>query len=179
MSTLDDLILDHHRLRTLLDLFERELSLFESDGDADLQLMEDIASHYAEYFNRIHHPLEDRLYTYLTRQGLSEHRDTAQALMEHTELAACTNAVLSHLNAILHGEIVQRPQLVAMGHEFLQANRDHMAQEEQTMFVRARDQLTPDNWREIGTRDITPVVREAGCAWLLGEQLTPHARSYQ
>jgi hemerythrin-like domain-containing protein len=169
MLTLDNLILDHNRLRKLLELFEGELSLFEAGYDVDLQLIEDIVSHYAEYFNRVHHPAEDRLFEYLVQQGLPDLQNAEQAIMEHAELETCTNTVLQYLADILHGGMVLRPRFIAASRQFILKNREHMANEEETVFAWARDRLSPDEWREIGARDVTRTLDGVGCERLLGE----------
>lgn len=59
MDILENLIADHARLRDALALLKRALAA----GDAaDLYLMHRIVTHYAEYFNHVHHPLEQRVF---------------------------------------------------------------------------------------------------------------------
>ncbi len=145
-TILDKLISDHGRLRQLLALFERELDCCERGDGADHQLMYDIVQHYSEYFNRVHHPLEDRMLEDLICHGLPKFRDAEQALTEHAELTATTGHVRARLDEALHDQPVSRTALIEAARRYVDLNLEHMHHEEQTVFVWARDRLDDVDW---------------------------------
>ncbi len=151
MDTLEQLIADHERLRDVLALLKRELTAGEA---ADLQLMHDIVTHYSEYFNRVHHPLEDHVFEYMLRHGAVRQHGAEQALMEHGELIRVTARFWSLLDQALHDGIMSREDLARTGWQFLNANLDHMAHEERTAFIWAREGLNDEDWAAIGSQPV-------------------------
>lgn len=146
MDTLEYLQADHKRLRNVLEKLKRELAAGEA---ANLQFMQDLVTSYSDYFNRVHHPLEDHLFEYVLRRETSRHHDTERALMQHGELIRRTSRFLARLDQALHGGIVRRDDLLRAGWQFLEANLEHMALEERTAFTRAREHLSADDWAAI------------------------------
>lgn len=174
MEIVEKLTRDHELLRSLLRLFEHELLTFEHDGEADLQLMQDIARHYSEYFNHVHHRLEDTLYERLLARGVIPEQETNQAVVEHAELITSTANVLSNLNKALNGVIVPRLQLVDAGHRFIDLNMEHMALEERTIFQWAGDKL-PEEARNISASDTASDDFLEAYAELLNRQMSVHS----
>jgi hemerythrin-like domain-containing protein len=148
-TVLDKLIADHDRLRQLLVLFERELDRCERGDGADHQLMYDIAQHYSAYFNRVHHPLEDRLIEDLICYGLPKFQDAEQTLTEHAELTAIMGLVRARLDEALHDQPVSRTALIETARRYVDLNRTHMRFEEQTVFAWARDHLDAVDWSAV------------------------------
>lgn len=176
MSTLDRLSLDHDRLRTLLILFESELDAFEEGDAADLQLMYDITWHYSDYFNRVHHPLEDRMFECLLHHGSPPRHGAERMLMERAELIAGTGTLLTQLDEALQGAIVSRTALITSARQFLASNRAQMDHEEQTVFGWAEDRLSEENWREIEQRATSPATGKTGYTPLLQDCLCQYSQ---
>lgn len=149
MNILDELISDHRRLYEMLALFEHELQAFDTDEAADLQLMQDIASYYAEYFNHFHHPLEDCLFERLLSHESQKKASAHSATNEHDALRIATGKLLVALDRALHDTMVTRVELVESSLRFLQQNRDHMQHEESGPFKQAQQCLTADDWRTV------------------------------
>lgn len=171
MKILDRLIQDHDLLRDLLMLFGHELAAFEQGEHADLQLMQDIARHYSEYFNRVHHTLEDALYEFLLAQGMPAGQGADQALVQHAELVSATGRLLAHLGDALNGVIMPRSQLVSAGQRFVDLNLAHMAHEERTVFVWAREIVRENAWKEPIVEGLVPVDYLLAYTELLRHQL--------
>ncbi|WP_162622873.1 hemerythrin domain-containing protein [Salinisphaera orenii] len=153
MATIvDELKADHDRLRCMLRAFEKELDRFEQGEDADIQLMADITEHYGEYFTRVHHPTEDRLFEDLMRQGVPEAEGTEEAETQHAELIASTATLQARLDEVLHNQIVDRVGLVTAGRRYLELNRTHMDHEEATIFAWARERLDNMAWPALDAR---------------------------
>lgn len=149
MNILDELVSDHRRLYEMLVLFEHELQAFDANEASDLQLMQDIASYYAEYFNHFHHPLEDCLFDRLLSREPQKRASAHGAINEHDALRIATDKLLVALDRALHDTMVRRAELVESGRRFLQQNRDHMQREESYPFKQARQCLTANDWRAI------------------------------
>ena len=178
MKILDRLMQDHELLRDLLMLFGHELATFEKGEHADLQLMQDIARHYSEYFNRVHHTLEDALYECLLARGMPHGQGADQALVQHAELTAATGRLLATLGNVLNGVIMPRSQLVSAGQRFVELNLAHMALEERTVFVRAREMLTENTWKEPADDDLLPSDYLLAYTELLRKQLAASSRMH-
>lgn len=175
MDTLEILTADHERLRDVLALLKRELTACEAGANADLQLMQDIVTHYSEYFNRVHHPLEDHMFEYVLRRGGTREEGAKRALMEHGELISHTARLGSLLDQALHGGIMLRDELVGAGRRFLDSNLDHMANEERTAFAWARESLEEADWTAIRSRTAAHDRMAAGSA-LVQDELAKYLR---
>ncbi len=151
MNILDELLADHRRLHDLLSLFERELVTYDNGGSADLQLIQDIAAYYAEYFNRVHHPLEDCLFECLLSRAPRRNAGARSATSQHDSLRCATDRLLAALDRALHDTMATRAELTDAGRQFLQQNRDHMRHEESHPFKQARQCLTARDWQAIDT----------------------------
>lgn len=149
MHILDRFVTDHERLRSLLTLFEQELAAYDADAGGDLQLMQDIANYYAEYFNRYHHPLEDHLFELLLQRDPGQRDDAVRGMTEHEQLLRSSDRLLSVLDQVLHGSILPREKLLGTGRRFLRQNLEHMQREEQDAFARAARCLTATDWRAV------------------------------
>lgn len=149
MYILEELISDHGRLRRLLIRFEHELSDHVDDGAADLRLLQDITAYYAEYFNRFHHPLEDRLFAHLKRFKPERWEVTQHAGNEHAALQTITERLHDRLTQAVNGTIQKRAELIECGWQFCTTNRSHMHREETEPFVQAEHYLTVADWRAL------------------------------
>lgn len=152
MDVLDELAIDHSRLRDVLTQLEYELV---AGNAANLRTMHDIVSHYSEYFNRVHHPLEDHIFEYMLRRGAIREHGAEQALKEHGELTRDTALFGVLLNGALYDGIMAREELIQTGWRFLEVNLDHIAREEQTTFVWACKLLTDDDWAAIAAHPLS------------------------
>lgn len=56
MDILDELIADHRRLCSLLNMFEHELLAYSADKAVDFQLMQDIATYLRGIFQSLSSP---------------------------------------------------------------------------------------------------------------------------
>lgn len=144
MDILDELIADHRRLYSLLNLFEDELLAYAADEVVDLPLMQDIPIYYAEYFNRYHHPLEDCLFERLIDYGPQQQSSVDNAIGQHDGLKRATARLLTALDRALRDTVVIRAELVKSGRLFLRQNREHVRHEELRPFAQARQSLTID-----------------------------------
>lgn len=152
MDILDRLVADHERLRQLLQLFERELSAFEHDEAGDLQLMADIVGYYSQYFNGLHHPLEEYLFERLSLYPASQDTAPEVDVADHALLAEATHRLGSLLDEALNGGLCLRADLVSCGHRFVEHNLAHMRHEEQGSFRLARQHLGDRDWSAVEQR---------------------------
>jgi hemerythrin-like domain-containing protein len=140
---------DHRNLARLLDLLERQVTLFGQAEAADLELMVDIMDYIENYANQVHHPTEDVVYEHLLAHA-GEAADDARLLMrEHAELIERTSGFRRVLEGVLQGSVESREAIEARGRSFLAEQREHMRTEEARVFPFADKVLSDGDWAEV------------------------------
>ncbi|MEN8204982.1 MAG: hemerythrin domain-containing protein [Pseudomonadota bacterium] len=139
---------DHRNLSKLLRLLETNLLALQSDNDPDYPLMVDIIEYICSYPNVFHHPREDLLYQKAMERDSSVREEIEPVLQQHAELNKSTHRLLDSLNAVLSDTLVNKAQLKAQIHDFIDFQRAHIMLEESKIFPHIERLLTSDdiNW---------------------------------
>lgn len=147
---------DHENLERLLRLFERELDRVERAEAPDYDVMVDVLDYCANFPDRYHHPLEDRVLAILSRRDPDAAAPVGDLDALHAALAAQTQAVLDMVRQARQEASVPRAALLESARDFVRSYRDHMASEDKHFFPAAEKSLTGQDWTEIETSWMSP-----------------------
>ena len=127
---------DHHNMRLLLDLIEREATLIYDDRSPDWDLLFDIMHYMTVYPDAVHHPKEDRLYAELRTVRPDMTAGFQRISVDHREIAEAGRKIRDGIESIAAGNMVDRKAIVADTLRYVNNLRSHMQWEELDLFRR-------------------------------------------
>jgi hemerythrin-like domain-containing protein len=148
-KTLEKLHQEHVHISRLLDLLEKQVLLLEGSEQADTQLLTDIVEYIMNYPDLYHHPQEDLVFE-LLRHKDDEIIPIIDRLISEHKIMTERAITLSELLGDLKKE-EKSQQLIKLLREYIDLSRNHVNIEEETIFPRAKQILTDDDWTEIDT----------------------------
>lgn len=151
-ETLERLSKEHADFAKLLNLLDRELTVFAAGDRPDYDLIGAVIDYCLEYPDAVHHPKEDMIY------GILKSRDESLAHLigdleeEHRQIAAMTRELAEAMREVLAEELVDRREVHDLTQTFVRRYRHHIALEEEQVFPAASRTLTADDWAAIEAR---------------------------
>jgi len=147
MSTLIDTLYDQHRrMFTLLDLLGREVDAFAKGGAFDPYVVEGALDYIAVYPDRLHRPIELRVYAaFRQRQGGEDPLAVAATAAEHEGLSAQARELKNAIIAISRNAMLPRDLVAANARRLIEGLGRHMAHEEDTILPAVRAVLSDDD----------------------------------
>lgn len=140
---------EHQNMTRLLDLLDRQIDLIENAVQPDYDLIKEIVDYFLTFPDLYHHPKEDLIFRKIKRRApeLTSNLFDLEAEHEHVSerLHTFTRALV---NVMLEAEI-PRDSFVSSAREFIDGERQHMADEEKYFFRLALDTLADDDWADI------------------------------
>jgi hemerythrin-like domain-containing protein len=143
---------EHANIAQLLDILDRQVTIFDRGGSPDYGIVEGIVDYFQSYPDLYHHPKEDLVYQKLELRDPAAARRVGNLRQEHEELAARTREFAAAVRAVLDEAQVSRASFGQWARRFIQFQRDHMTHEERFFLPAARAALTPEDWDEIRER---------------------------
>lgn len=142
---------EHVYFNWLLELLHEQLDVFHTGERPNYELMLDIVSYLREFSDRFHHPREDVAFARLAKHCPDMELQLARLGQEHRVVANAGERLLTLLNAILGGAIVQRAEVEVAAATYLVYYGNHIAKEEEDVLGRAASALTPEDWEAVRT----------------------------
>lgn len=140
---------EHMDFLRLLDLLEKQLTLFRAAERPDYELMLDIL-HYLRHFpDELHHAREDAAFARLAQKHPGMDLVFARLQQEHRVIARAGEALLELLEAAVAGSVISRSDIEAAAATYLVYYRNHIAVEERDVLPRAAKLLTPQDWAAV------------------------------
>lgn len=140
---------DHRNFALLLDLVQRQVDAFHAHKRMDYELMHSIVYYLRHFPDRFHHPREDVAFARMIEHDPRMQLEIARRIQEHVVIAEAGEQLLSCLNAIIAGVVVERSALEAAAATYLVYYRYHLACEEQQVIPRAVELLTAADWAAV------------------------------
>ncbi|MDH3320149.1 MAG: hemerythrin domain-containing protein [Betaproteobacteria bacterium] len=140
---------DHVRFARLLDLLEKEVTLFHSGEQPNYELMRDIVLWLRHYADGVHHPREDVAFERMVLRDPSLRIAVNRLLQEHRIIAHAGESLLTRLEDAANGGFAPRADLEAAAATFFAYYRNHMATEESMILPRAGDLLQEADWAAV------------------------------
>ena len=143
-SLIDTLYDQHRRMFNLLALLEREVAAFAEGKAFDPYIVEGALEYIAEYPDRLHRPIELKIYdAYRNARGGEDQLATAAAANEHHDLSAAAREARNALMTAARDAVIPRAFAVDKARRLIDGLRAHMAHEEDTILPACRAHLSP------------------------------------
>ena len=128
------LLADHELARKVLDAMVSKVHQPDRAQAFDLLFWRAVLRFFGDYFDAIHHPVEEQiLVPLLSKQGYAQpHLATDQMVREHQRMLPCRR----HLQNAVH--VQSEPRISASVRTFVNMHRAHMDLEERHVFPIAR-----------------------------------------
>lgn len=125
---------DHARIAGVVGEFSKLCDVV--DGDPDWQRLSELIEFLDYYADRIHHPLEDRLFDRLTDKGLTptERHLVFRNLGQHQEIRAMTEAIAEQTRQALRDATVDVDEFREVAAKYISLQERHMRFEESHLF---------------------------------------------
>ena len=143
---------EHADIARLMDILDRQLSLFAAGGRPDYDLVRRIIAYCLDYPAEVHHPKEDMVYRILAERDAELANAVGDLQLDHVRLAEKTRALAEAVREVLTEELVDRAWVYDLTDDFVHAYRRHIRREEQQVFPAAEAVLTAADWASLETR---------------------------
>lgn len=138
---------DHQRLARVLDVLEREVDRLAAADEVDFDLMLEALTYITDFPNRHHHPVEDLLFARLATADPASAAACEAQIAQHEQLFRASTAYYGLLEVVqVDDATVPRDRLVSEGRDFIAAQREHMATEDNQLLPRAEARLDEAAW---------------------------------
>ena len=151
MSEIVSLLRKEHRdMAVLLDLLERQIALHKQGATPDFNVVRGILDYFLTYPDLYHHPKEDLILHKLRARDPAKGAELERLLSGHEDLAHLTRRfATATIDQMLHGGEVPREWFGSLARKFVDANRRHMAMEEEHFLPAALQVLTEEDWADL------------------------------
>jgi hemerythrin-like domain-containing protein len=112
-------------------------------------LMHDVVSYLREVPDSSHHPREDVAFACLLRHLPELRLQVNRLLQEHRVIAVAGDELLSRLDEVTGGAVIERATLEAAAATYLAYYRHHLAREDADILPRAGRMLTAQDWAQV------------------------------
>ncbi len=151
INTLEKLHGDHKNFAKLLTFLEKQHHLLEECEHSDLISILDAIKYMKEYPDYIHHPLENVIFEYFIANYDDVREEIIELLHEHEEMPKLTNKLLEMLQGALADVPQDRDELCAYLKEYISIQKEHMNQEEASVYPILNSKLDEKDWKKIDT----------------------------
>lgn len=171
MTVIDTLREEHQNMTRLLNALEHQMTVFESAGKPDYDVIRGIADYFLDYPDSCHHPKEDVVLAHLQAHYPRDAAAVEDLLNEHRQLHERARWFSDAVHALLNESDIARDAVVNAARVFVETERRHMAKEEERFFPLIERNFTPKDWSEIAG-EVTRV-----CDPLFGDRVEDEFRS--
>lgn len=144
---LNRLLLEHDHILRKLNLLELQYLDMCRGKTPDYSLMRSIIVYIQEYPEKIHHPLEDMIFSILIER-VDDVEFVQELIAEHTQLEVVTRRLRESLESLSNG-IVSVEELEQQLSEFLVGQRQHIYLEEAEVYPLVQSVLTKEDWKKL------------------------------
>lgn len=137
-KTLKKLYRDHAHFNKLLKILDQQLDALQVGSPLAPDLLKELVRYSHEYSDGIHHPVEDQLYTMLLARSDAGSDVMEQLLVQHLQI---TNMTMGLRRVMEQDSGVFMEEIIRLGKEYAQLQREHMELEEKEAFTLLRQSL--------------------------------------
>lgn len=149
VAMIETLRQEHRNITRLLDALQHEIDVFARAGDADYDVIRGIADYFLDYPDTCHHPKEDVIFDRLRKRRPQDSVSIDDLVGEHRQIHERARWFRDTVQALLSGSDVARDTVVDAARIFIEAQRRHLAMEEDRFFPLAESKLTEEDWSDI------------------------------
>jgi hemerythrin-like domain-containing protein len=140
---------EHTVFSRLLQFLEKEVDVFHDGGQPNYDLMVDIVTYLRHFPDLHHHPREDKAFEILVAHDPDLRIPLERLRQEHRVIAAAGEDLLKTLNEAASDALITRASVEAVAAMYLVYYRHHIASEEEDVLPRARQLMSPQEWRDV------------------------------
>lgn len=120
----------------------------EVDAQAVWERVGELIEFLDYYADRVHHPLEDRLFDHLVNKGLTptERHLVFKNLRQHQEIKSMTESLADSVSRALEGSVVDSAEFLESVAEYIALQRRHMRFEESHLFPLLDQEFENRDW---------------------------------
>lgn len=140
---------EHKTTARMLDLLERQITLFEQTEQPDYDLLKEIIDYFLTYPDLYHHPKENLILDVLRRKSPKLAAPVGDIEKEHAEISSRLHDFAHVVVKVLMEMEVSRDAFVEVARGFIDEQRQHMIKEEKVFFPAAQEALGEEDWKGI------------------------------
>jgi len=140
---------DHANTARLLRLLDRESKVVRDGDDADYDVVEGVIDYFKGYPDAFHHPLEDIIYSQLSKADPVRAEGVGDLLSDHQTMRRETDELARALGTVRLEAEVPRDHIAQKIDAFVAMYRGHMAAEDERFFPLAAEVLEDSDWAAI------------------------------
>jgi hemerythrin-like domain-containing protein len=140
---------DHANISKLLRIFEQQLEVFATGERPDYELLRDIVDYFLEYADRVHHPLEDRVYLAIAARDADAAASIGDLEADHDRISASLKDFATIADNVMKDMQISRERFQELARDFIHSERRHMRVEEEKFFPLAEAVLTDEDWSKL------------------------------
>ncbi len=145
-----DILRDEHRnIEKLLQVLERELSIFNRAERPDYHVVQSVIEYFQDYPDCCHHPKEDLIFGKLKARDPVTAARVGDLEAEHGRGSERLRRVARTVDGVLADREIPRQTVDAIIRDFIDHERQHMAMEERVLFPAAVEVLLPKDWAAV------------------------------
>lgn len=143
---------EHRTTARMLDLLDRQITLFEEAQSPDYDLLKDVIDYFLTYPDLYHHPKENLILEVLREKDPEMAAPVGDIAKEHAELSVRLHEFSQAVVEVLMEMEISRDSFVTIARNFIDEQRQHMVKEEQVFFPAALEALSDRDWEAINKK---------------------------
>jgi hemerythrin-like domain-containing protein len=140
---------EHRNIEKLLQVMERELSVFDRGERPDYEVLEAVIEYFKKYPDSCHHPKEDIIYEKFKARAPARAASIADLQAEHRYGAVQLRRVAQVIESVLNDQDLLRESVHRIVRDFIDNERSHIALEDEVIFPVILEILRPEDWAEV------------------------------
>ncbi len=149
IRVLERLRQDHIHAAALVEILADGMQQIEKGDVVDFELLSDAMQYLMRFNDTVHHPCEDLLYARMADKSAALAKQFAGLGDEHSHLIAMGKNLAKQLAMIADGGMTLRENIVALGNEYVNEFKQHMALEERSLFPVIEQTLDDSDSEEV------------------------------
>lgn len=158
---------DHVHFSLILDMLDRQADALEGGNRKAAPIIALGLKYFRDYPRKVHHPMEDAIYSVLRHHLVRDTDKLYNALEEHAELQQELAAVSAAARSMESKDESAVGGFCERLRKFTARERRHMEMEEAYLYPAAVHMLTPDEWASVSascSAERDPVFGDATAA---------------
>lgn len=140
---------EHANMERLLKILEKQIEIFETTGQPDYAIMQDIILYFMDFPDQCHHPKEDLVARKLLTLSPDRARQLRGLAELHEELGALTRKMSKVIRRVLDEAELPREDVIRAVKEFVGSQRHHIEMEEAYFLPLAEELLSGADLQEL------------------------------
>jgi len=140
---------EHGNIEKVLRVLERELSVFDRSDRPDYDVLLAVIDYFRDYPDSCHHPKEDMIFAKLKARDPVAAAAVGDLEAEHEAGARRLRRVALAVEGVLNDQDFLRHDVDDIIRDFIDQERQHMAQEDCVFFPAALKALQPADWADV------------------------------